>query len=487
MKRIFRIIAILAAVMVFGLAVGCGSSPASQTSGSESRTSDANGNLLVANRSGVELAIYVDRGYKKTAKPGERLSILIDYAEDSGTKVDVEVFRRDRLDNVETYPTDDRAIYYSFPKVVRPLGSPVKAVPINIPQLTQEELASNAGVGNVLVQFSYNDYPQVNSTAEVFTGSSVSKHIIASLENGETWFSPMPVGLNPINIEYSLGGAGRRSGPGKAYPQTQTQRNDDRFLVYVPSDAQEMSHVVPKISDIFKLSYASDSAVTRGTLRIRNDSSQPIAIRSATGTASERDISGQDSIVMRNRRRDFLVDSGEYILRAVDANEGGYRELARIDDIRIEPGMIYYWFIKEQNSTIDTLVNMNVSRQIKDLFQTWTMDSVAGAEISLRIVSTDRGVRNNQVNLGTTDRNGQLILPSVDIENLIRGLTTDNARRVTLTISAEREGYESASQSISAYTLLTAGQEFRPERFDLKRIPAPAEGAAFTIGDPIIP
>jgi hypothetical protein len=486
MKRIFGIIAVLAAVMVFGLAVGCGSSPASQTSGSESRTSDANGNLIVMNRSGVELAIYVDKGYKKTAKPGDRLSILIDYAEDIGTKVDVEVFRRDRLDNVETYPTDDRAIYYSFPKVVRPLGSPIKAVPINIPQLTQEELASNAGVGNVLVQFSYNDYPQVPSAAEVFTGSSVSKHVIAPLNNGETMFSPMPVGLNQINIEYSVGGAGRPP-DSKAYPQTQTQRDDDRFLVYVPSDAQEMSHVIPKISDIFKLSYASDSAVTRGTLRIRNDSSQPITIRSATGTASERNISGQDSIVMRNRRRDFLVDSGEYILRAVDANEGGYREFARIDDIRIEPGMIYYWFVKEQNSTIDTRVNMSVSQQIKDLFQTWTMDSVAGAEISLRIVSTDRGIRNNQVNLGPTDQTGRLVLPSVDIENLIRGLTTDNAKRVTLTISAEKEGYESASQSISAYTLLTTGQEFRPERFDLKRMPAPAEDAEFTIGDPIIP
>jgi hypothetical protein len=248
-----------------------------------------------------------------------------------------------------------------------------------------------------------------------------------------------------------------------------------------------VSHEIPKISDIFNVSYASDSGVTRGTLRIRNDASQPITIRSATGTASERNISGQDSIVMRNRRRDFMVDSGEYILRAVDANEGGYREIARIDDIRIEPGMVYYWFIKEQNSTIDTQVNMNVSQQIKDLFQTWTIDSVAESGISLRITSTDRGVQNNQVNLGTTDRNGRLVLPSVDIENLIRGLTTDNARRVVLTISAEKEGYESASQSISAYTLLTTGQEFRPERFDLKRVPSPAEDAEFTIGDPIIP
>jgi hypothetical protein len=477
MKRIFGIIAILAAVMI-GLATGCGSSP-------ESRTSDANGNLIVANQSGVELAIYVDKGYKKTAKSGERLGIVVDNVEAVGTIVEVDVFQRDRLDNVETYPANNEAMYYSFAKVVRPVGSPGKVNPIYIRQLTQEELAGNAGVGNVLVQFSYDDYPRVDGAVNVFKGSSENPITIVPLQNGEAMFAPMPVGLNQINIEYRL--SGKNGIQRKAYPQTQTQRNDERFQVYIASDALEVSHVIPKISDIFNVSYASDSGVTKGTLRIRNDSSQPITIRSSTGTASERDISVGESVVLRNLRRDFLVDSGEYILRAVDANEGGYRELARIDGIRIEPGMIYYWFIKDQNSTIDTRVNMNVSQQIKDLFQTWTIDSAAESRISLRITSTDSGVRNSQVNLGTTDRNGQLILPSVDIENLIRGLTTDNARRVTLTISAEREGYESASQSISAYTLLTTGQEFRPERFDLKRIPSPAEDAEFTIGDPIIP
>jgi hypothetical protein len=475
-KRILGVTALLAAAL--GLTAGCGSSP-------ESRTSDANGNLIVANQSGVELAIYVDREYKKTAKSGERLNILVDHAEAVGTIVDVDVFYRDRLDNVETYPVDNQAKYFSFAKTVRPLGSPERVNPIYIRQLTQEELASNAGLGNVLVQFSYDDYPRVDSAVSVFTGSAMNQNPIVRLQNGDTMFVPMPVGLNQINIEYAL--SGRTGVQRKAYPQTQTQRNDERFQVYVASDAQEMSHVIPKIVDIFNISYAADSGAVKGTLRVRNDSSQPITIRSAAGTASERNISGQDSIVMRNRRRDFLVDTGEYILRAVDANEGGYREIASVEDIRIEPGMIYYWFIKEQNSAVDARGNMNVSQRIKDLFQTWTIDSVAGAEISLRIISTDRVVQNNQVNLGTTDRNGRLILPGVDIENLIRGLTTDNARRVTLIISAEKEGYESASQSIGAYALLTTGQEFRPERFDLKRTASPAEDAEFIIGDPIIP
>jgi hypothetical protein len=229
-------------------------------------STDINGNLIVVNQSGFELAIYIDRGYKKTAQSGERLNILVDYAEDTGTVVVVDVFYRDRLNNVETYPTDNRALYFSFAKTVLPPGSPEKVYPIYIRQSGQEELAGNTGVGNVLVRFSYNDCPQVLSAATVFTGSSPNRNPIVMLQNGDTVSVSMPVGFNQISIEYALSGS---SGvQRKTYPQTQTQRNDDRFLVYVASDALEVSYVIPKISDIFKISYALDSGVTRGTLQI---------------------------------------------------------------------------------------------------------------------------------------------------------------------------------------------------------------------------
>jgi hypothetical protein len=226
-------------------------------------STDTNGNLIVVNQSGFELAFYVDKGYKKTAQSGERLSILVDYAEDTGTVVAVDVFYRDRLNNVETYPTDNRALYCSFAKVVRPLGSPEKVNPIYIRQLSQEELGGNAGVGDVLVRFSYNDDPQLLSGVTVFTGSSLSPKIIALLENGNTIVCVLPVGLNQINIEYVLL-SGRAGVQRKTYPQTQTQRDDPRFQVYVTSDAQEVSYMIPKFSDIFNVSYASDGGVTIG-------------------------------------------------------------------------------------------------------------------------------------------------------------------------------------------------------------------------------
>jgi hypothetical protein len=297
-------------------------------------------------------------------------------------------------------------------------------------------------------------------------------------------FAPMPVGLNQIAVEYVVSGKNIQR---KSYPQNDRQRNDERFLVYVPSDVTETEHVVPLISDIFNVSYVSSNPAARGTLRVRNDSSKQVNIRVSSGTESERPINGQDSVVLLGRRRDFPLGAGDYILRAVDAVSGGYTEIAKLEDLVIEPGMIYYWFIKDQNSTLDTRINTAVSQEIKNWFQTWTIDaSPAGANISLRIVSTTNEVQNSRRDLGVTGRDGQLVLHDVDIENLIRGLSTDNAKRVILTITAEKEGYEPVSQSISAFGLLSAGTVFRPERFTLEKVDTSIENADFIIGDPRI-
>jgi hypothetical protein len=463
---------------------GCAGGPQSGRPGDP--IPDSKGNLIVQNQSGVELAFYVDKAYKKTAKSGARLTINVDYAEAAGTIVELECFYLEKIGDVSAYPNDQSAKYYSFAKVVRPLGSPEPVVPINIPALSSEDLSTGVGLNSVLVKFSYNDYPRVDSAVSVFTGSIINQNPIVRLQNGDTMFVPMKVGLNQINVEYVVSGKNTQR---KAYPQNDNQRNDNRFLVYVPSDVTEGEHVVPRIDDIFNVNLVTSSPAARGTLRVRNDSSKVVNIRYASGAMSERPINGADSVVMKNRRRDFPINNGDYILRAVDAVGGGYTEIAEIEDLKIEPGMIYYWFIKDQSNTLDARVNTAVSQQIKNWFQTWMIESAAGTKISLRIASTAKEVQNSRRELGVTGRDGYLKLPDVDIENLIRGLTTDNAKRVILTLTAEKEGCESVSQSISAFGLLSAGTEFRPERFELTKIETPEtamKDGDFVIGDPKI-
>jgi len=447
--------------------------------------SSSQGKFPVKNLSGIELAIFVNTEYKDTIKTGEQKEITVNNVEAMGTNVDVEVFFRDKMSNLKVYPSNADARYYSFTKTVRPLNHPDPVNPIQIPRLSELDIANNAGINTVLVKFSYNDYPRIDSTVSVFTGSTINQNPIIRLQNGDNPQEvPMRIGLNPISVEYAVSG---KTIQRKSYPLNESQRNDDRFVVYVPGDATEVSKVIPMLSDIFKISYVQNNPAARGTLRVGNNSSKQINVLSQNATESERPISGADSVVLRDRRRDFLINPGNYFLRAVDALSGGYTEIARIEDINIEPGMVYYWYISDQGSTQNATVNMQVPQQIKNWFQTWIIDSIDGVKITLRITSTANEVQNSRRELGTTGKNGQLLLRDVDIENLIRGLTTNNARRVNLTILAEKDGYEPVSQSLSAYSLLTAGTTFRPERFNLEKINTSTENAEIVIGDPINP
>jgi hypothetical protein len=335
---------------------------------------------------------------------------------------------------------------------------------------------------SVPVRFSYHDYPRIESEVSVFIGSI----LIVRLQNGDSVRVRMPAGIHQITVEYVVFSESGKSIQRKVYPQNEKQREDMRFFVFVPSDMTEGEHNIAKISDIFNISIVSSNPAARGTLRVRNDSSKILDIYQQTAVTRERPINGNESWVVPQTRRDFSINNGNYILRAVDATGGGYTEIAFIEDLKIEPGMIYYWFIKDQNNTLGTRVNTAVSRQIKNWFQAWILESIAGTKISLRIASTAREVQNSRRELGVTGRDGQLALPDVDIENLIRGLTTDNAKRVILTIIAEKEGCEPSSQSISAFGLLSAGTEFRHEIFGLTKIETPIENAGFVIGDPKI-
>jgi len=451
---------------------------------------DSEGNLKIENLSGVELAIYVKQSYKGTVKSGGKISILVDDAKAEGTKVTVDCFQRNKLTDLSSYPANNDAKYWSFPRIVRPLNDPDPVILVSIPALSSEDLSSNAGVGAVLVKFNYVDFSFVTSTVEVFTGSRNAKNIIISLNNGEIKFAPMPVGRKLISMEYSVAVAGKNTGKNtdnKVYPETPKQMEDPRFWIYVPSGVTEVEHTIPRISEIYQINYASNNPATRGTLRVMNQSSSQVDIRIGGGTKAEEPINGADSVVFNNvPRRDFLIPPGNYYLRAMSAAIAA-NEIARIVDISIEPGMIYYWFIQDQNSSLKTGLNMSVSQQVNNWFQNWTIKSSPGeAKITLRITSTAEGVQDTRRDIGVTSggsEQGELVKRNIDIGDLIRGLTTNNAKMVTLTISAEREGYSSASQSISAYNLLAVGQEFRPDTFYLNKIDRLTE---FTIGEPLI-
>jgi len=325
---------ILSALVVALLCTTCAGGPGKGNSGSQ-------GKFPVRNLSGIELAIFVNTEYKDTIETGKQKVITVDNVEAMGTNFDVEVFIRDKMSNPKVYPGNADARYFSFTKNVKPLNHPDQPNPLQIRRLSDLEIANNAGINTVLVTFKYDDYPEIDSTVSVFTGSTVNQNPIIRLQNGDNPQDvPIKPGeMTPISIEYAVSGKTIQK---KAYPLNESQRDDERFILYVPGDVTEYVKVIPKISDIFKISRVQNNPAARGTLRVSNNSSKQINILSQTNTASERPISSTDSVVLRDRRRDFLINPGNYFLRAVDALGGGYTEIARIEDINVEPGMVYY-------------------------------------------------------------------------------------------------------------------------------------------------
>lgn len=191
-----KLIAVTASFFTLLVLAGCAGGP--KIGGSDNRTSDSTGNLIIHNQSGVELVYYVDKMYKKTARTGDRITINVDYAEAAGTIVELDCFYRDKLGDLAAYPADQSAKYYSFGKVVRPLNSPEPVVPINIPALSSEELAAGSGINAVLVKFSYTDYPGVDSAVSVFTGSTLNQNPIVRLQNGQTMFARYTTETRPL-------------------------------------------------------------------------------------------------------------------------------------------------------------------------------------------------------------------------------------------------------------------------------------------------
>jgi len=448
------------------------------------------GVVIINNESGLELAVFVRTLYGGIVETGRQITIPVDRIESVGTDVEIEVIERSKLRNLREYPGKDVQRYDYFVNVVRPLNNPTPVTPIQIRKRSSEELANNVTPEkSVLVRFSYHDWPQVRSTVSVFTGAVGSENPIIRLNNGDPdQLVPMPVGGTFVSVRYTI--ANRSGITNHVYPQygNINQMNDNKFFINVFPDHLEVEFNVPRLDRVFSVSREASSPATNGTLRVINNSSVQINIRSQTGTeAADRPIMGvgNNSLVTRENQRNFIVSPGRYNFRAAMYGEET-TSIARLENIGIEPGMIYTWYVSDQRSAWETRVNMDVPREIRNLFQSWIFETKPEeVNMFLRITSTANEVQNGRYSVGRTARNGQLNLPDRDIENIIRGLTTDNARRVLLTFEAEKEGYYSVSQAISAADLLNAGSIFRPQVFELERIQE-NPNADIIIGDPLI-
>jgi hypothetical protein len=456
---------------------------------------DPNGNLKGINKSGVPIALYIDKGFKGIVPSGDSFSYLVVNAESVGTIVDLECFNAEKLKgkDLSLFPAEGRM--YGFPKTVRPPGSGEVSLLELRPLTDIEESGGAAGADYILVKFSYLDMPRVASAVSVFQGGSINQKALVRLDNGDARLVPMPVGISSINLEYNVGGL---SGiQRKAYPTTDTQRHDMKFILSLSADMSEVDHVIPRISDIFKVSYVKISGTgSTGSLVVTNGSSLPVKLNASKGDGpvqlienlALRSVKGTSGFLI-GQRRQFQVSPGVYSFKAIDAL-GGYDEVSRIDEVKIEGGMVYYYTVTEEGlGLIEEKLDLTIDQAVKNFFQSWTIETnTPGAAIKISVRSRDPTVQEITLPLGTTNRDGRLSLREVDVAGIVRGLSTENARGITLTITAEKTGFEAGSASFGAITLLKAGKTFIPDRIHLERIEEPEGGnnVDLIIGDPLV-
>ena len=466
---------------VFAFSMSCGSMPGS---GGDDRRSEARGNLVLINQSGEELAIFVDNAYSKTISPGAQMNIHVAHASPNGTQIEVSLYQRNRITDLSVFPDSDA--YFQFPMAVYSLDSGRPDNTVTIRRRSDQEIQQFGNLGSSLVRFSYLDLPRVLSTVEIFIGSVTAGIDIAVLNNGGSITVPMPHDTHAIAMRYRVGPAGTPGSEGIFPTSSETWERSTRFIVFVGPTPSEILFTVPMVQEIFNIEY-DRGPLANGILRVMNNSGQNLNVQTTIGiNQPPTNIAGNISSVPVGERRDFSVTPGDHQLRATSIITN--QPIANIEpvDVNIFPGMIYYWQIGVRNAEFTNMPNLRVPQAIRDFFQTWMISSEpSNANISLRIHSAVPAVSGGTFNLGVTNNSGQLILRDRDIENLFEGLTTTNARNVILTFVAEREGYYTSYQTISAYSLLAAGSEFRLDQFRLERLPRPEDITDIRLGEPL--
>jgi len=102
--------------------------------------------------------------------------------------------------------------------------------------------------------------------------------------------------------------------------------------------------------------------------------------------------------------------------------------------------------------------------------------------VSLGIESTDANVPSSEEKIGATNAQGEFTGKLSLSGNLIPKLTYDNAAKVLIKITVAKDDYVSVSQAINALTILEAGSDFVPDRFELpKAADKNTPGASFKI------
>jgi hypothetical protein len=476
MKRFLGCAALLGVVAVIGMFFGC-TTPGASKKAKESRLPDPKGNLQMTNSSGKNSDIFVNDVYLRTIEKGKSNFLLdVTSARDPiGTEVLVKIYDHEAVGSLDN-PAED-ALMNTFVAALFPPDDQDRLMRIYIPIPGQRDKEGGAAGGReVLVKFEYplEDIALGTVTATAFEGQINSRRpFVVMSPQQKPIMVPMEVGFRQISILYTV--VTNNKVNRFYYPDWNTPGVDESIKTFNTADLNPVYTILPvdQITTVTWM-YPKDNL---GSLIVKNKSTRPVQLNAANlepggkrGLLEQLAMGaapGSSAMAVSPLAVPFQLRPGQYQLSATPALRGG-APVSALDDVIIEAGTQYYWIITDGSSTLQKNTTLSAATDLTKVIQNWKIRSnVPGAQVTLSIDSSDASIKGEvDTVMGNTDNAGEL-LGTLSAANLVENLTYGNASKVLIKLTVSKEGYVSVTQTINALTILEAGSDFVPDKFNL--------------------
>lgn len=465
----------IALTLSAGLITAC-LSPGAPRKAKESWLPDERGNLQLTNTSGKNVAVFINDNYARSLERGKAAFTLdvLDARNPIGTEIDVKIYDRETLGSLNS--PAETALMNTFSAALFPPEDQDRLTRIAIPLPTyRDKEGAAAGGRDVLVKFEYplEDIALGTVTATVFEGQITSRRpFVVMSPQVKPLLVPMEVGFKQISVMYTVATNNKKT---MFYsPNWEEAAVNMSIRAFNTADLNP-TYTIKPVDQVAVVTwmYPQDNL---GSLIIRNKSSRPVQVDAASlepggnrGMLEQIAVGarpGSSALEIGPLATEFQLRPGRYQLSAKQALRNTL--VAALDNLVVDAGTRYYWIITDSGRALEKDTSLNAATDLNKVIQNWKIRSnIPGAAVSFAVESMDASVKGEapQV-IGNTDAAGELV-GSLAAANLVQNLTYENAAKVVIKITVAKDGYVSVTQAINALTLIEAGNDFVPARFDL--------------------
>jgi hypothetical protein len=480
---------VVTAAGIIVLAASCTTPGKPPTPRRDTMVPDENGNIVIRNASGVDVALYVNDVYFRSIPRGRTGFVInvADATDPNGTGFRIKAYDNDKKGSI-TEPSQD-ALLHGFSMALYPKEDTERQYNLVIPESSQRDkelLAS--GQEQVLVKFEYplEDMELGTIFAQVFTGQINSRRNVVTMNPyDKPLYVPMEPGAIQLSVLYEVS-LNKNPEPVRFYwPAFNKAAVNASIRVFNTNEIDPVFRIRP-VTQMTRVSYIYQED-NFGKVIVKNTGSDPVELKAASISVDGKyggitkiarsGGGGSDVIPISPIPISFIFDPGPYQFWAEEIGFDAGKRVGTDIEIDVEAGSTYYWIINNRGGSFTQGASKDATGDLLAKLQKLTIRSnPAGAQVKIGIESgVPDEVGRFEKDMGNTDARGLLTIQNAagdfvsSFPALTAGLTNKNASKVTVQFTVSKDGYIPVTQAINALTLLEA-DDFKFDDFNLARI-----------------